>query len=413
MIDQDARAVRHDGVVTDIAPAGDRHLADYLASVPLVDHHVHGAFAADLSRADFERSLNEASPDPIPDDMGGMTQFDSQLGFAIRRWCAPVLGLPAHAPADDYWARRCELGGKRVTELFLGAAGVSDWLVDTGYGADALLGPAEMSASSGGRAHTILRLESLAEELAAGGIAGRDYAAEFRARLAGAAKDAVAVKTVIAYRSGFDVNLSRPDEAAVRDAASRWIDAAQLAEAQPAGRGGPGGPRLDDQVLLRFGLHAAVNLGLPIQVHTGLGDRDLDLHRVNPMLLLDFLRTPQVATVPVMLLHCYPYHREAGYLAQAFQNVYFDVGLGVNFLGARSVALVAESFELAPFAKQLYSSDAWGLPELHYLGAALWRRAIVTTFGGWVEAGDWSAADAGRIATMVAAGTARRVYGLA
>jgi uncharacterized protein len=389
--------VRHHGGVTGIAPRGESGLADAIAAVPLVDHHVHGAFTAELSRAEFEQALNEASPDPIPD---WMTQFDSQLGFAIRRWCAPLLDLPAHASADDYWARRSELGTAQVTALFLGAAGVSDWLVDTGYGAGRILGPAGMSAASGGRAFAVLRLESLAEELAASGITGRDYAGEFRSRLAGAAQDAVGVKTVIAYRSGFDIDLSRPDEAAVRDAASRWIDG-----------GGP--PRLDDQVLLRFGLHAAVDLGLPIQVHTGLGDRDLDLHKVNPMLLLDFLRTPQVAAVPVMLLHCYPYHREAGYLAQAFHNVYFDVGLSVNFLGARSPALVAESFELAPFAKQLYSSDAWGPPELHYLGALLWRRAMTAALGGWVEAGDWSAADAGRVAAMVAAGTARRVYQLA
>src|ERR1017187_2642567 len=267
-------------------------------------------------------------------------------------------------------------------------------------------GAAGVPVASGGRAHPIVRLESLAEQLATSGVSGRDYAEGFRARLAAAAKDAAGVKTIIAYRSGFDIDLSRPDEVAVRDAATRWIDATQ-----PAGGGGPA--RLDDQVLLRFGLHAAVDLGLPIQVHTGLGDRDLDLHKVNPLLLLDFLRIPEVAEVPVVLLHCYPYHREAGYLAQAFHNVYFDVGLSVNFLGARSLALVAESFELAPFAKQLYSSDAWGPPELHYLGAVLWRRAMATTLGGWVDAGDWSAADAARVAAMVAGGTARRVYGLA
>ncbi len=375
-----------------------RDLAAFVASVPLVDHHVHGTFTAAVSRADFERTLNEGSPDPIPD---WMTQFDSQLGFAIRRWCGPLLGLPAHAPADEYWARRCELGDEQVTSLLLGAAGVSDWLVDTGYGTGTILSPAEMSVASGGRGHPIVRLESLAQQLAASGMAGRDYAEGFRARLAEAAADAVGVKTIIAYRSGFDIDLSRPDDAAVREAASRWIGGAGAAE-----------PRLDDPVLLRFGLHAAVDLGLPIQVHTGFGDRDLDLDKVNPLLLLDFLRTPQVASVPVMLLHCYPYHREAGYLAQAFHNVYFDVGLGVNFLGARSVDLVAESFELAPFAKQLYSSDAWGLPELHYLGAVLWRRAIATALGGWVQAGDWSGGDACRVAAMVARDNARRVYGL-
>ena len=30
-----------------------------------------------------------------------------------------------------------------------------------------------------------------------------------------------------------------------------------------------------------------------------------------------------------------------------------------------------ESLELAPFGKVLFSSDAWGPPELHHLGAAV------------------------------------------
>ena len=74
-------------------------------------------------------------------------------------------------------------------------------------------------------------------------------------------------------------------------------------------------------LLAVFGIHAAVAAGLPVQLHVGLGDRDLDLHRVDPMLLLGLLRQPAVARVPVLLLHCYPFHRQAGYLAQAFPNV--------------------------------------------------------------------------------------------
>ena len=73
--------------------------------------------------------------------------------------------------------------------------------------------------------------------------------------------------------------------------------------------------------------------------------------------------------VPLLLLHCYPFHRHAGYLAQVYPHVYFDVGLGVSYTGARGVAVVAESLELAPFAKILFSSDAWGPAELHHLGA--------------------------------------------
>jgi predicted TIM-barrel fold metal-dependent hydrolase len=159
-------------------------------------------------------------------------------------------------------------------------------------------------------------------------------------------------------------------------------------------------------------VHCAVELGLPVQVHTGLGDRDLDLHRVNPMLLLGLLRQPAVARVPVMLLHCYPYHREAGYLAQAFPQVYCDVGLAVNQVGARARAVVAESMELAPFGKLLYSSDAFGPPELHFLGAALWRRATAAVAAAFVEAGDWSEPDARRVIAMIGRENALRAYRL-
>ena len=106
-----------------------------------------------------------------------------------------------------------------------------------------------------------------------------------------------------------------------------------------------------------------------------------------------------------MLLHCYPYHRGAGHLASAYPHVYLDVGLAINYTGARAAAVVAESLELAPFGKVLFSSDAWGPAELHYLGALLWRRATAAVLGGWVADGDWSRADAVRVAGMIAAAT--------
>jgi hypothetical protein len=73
---------------------------------------------------------------------------------------------------------------------------------------------------------------------------------------------------------------------------------------------------------------------------------------------------------------------------------------------------VAESLELAPFHKLLYSSDAFGLAELHHLGAQLFRHAFDAVTGDWVRAGRWSAADAARVADLVGSGNARRVYRL-
>ncbi|KRF39924.1 amidohydrolase [Terrabacter sp. Soil811] len=376
-----------------------RDLLAELAATPLVDHHVHGAFRAAPSRAAYGDALNEADTDPLLPDVD---PFDSQVGFAVRAWCAPLLGLDRHASPDDYWARRSELGEDEVNRRFLAAAGVSDWLVDTGHRADDLLTPTELAATGGGRAHEVVRLESLAESLVADGIEPTAYAAAFRTLLAERARGGVAVKSVLAYRAGFDVDLSRPSDAQVEHHVAAWLrDVART-----------GSVRLTDPRLIAFGIHEAAELGLPLQLHVGLGDRDMDLRRSDPLLLTDLLRLPEIARVPVMLLHCYPFERQAGYLAQAFRNVFLDVGLSVNFIGARATALVARSLELAPFGQVLYSSDACGPSELHFLGARLWRNAIARVVGGFVDADEWSAVDASRVVRMIARDNAVRAYGL-
>jgi predicted TIM-barrel fold metal-dependent hydrolase len=376
-----------------------RDLLAVVGATPLVDHHVHAAFRAAPSRAAYGDALNEADTDPLPPDVD---PFDSQVGFAVRAWCAPVLGLDRHAAPDDYWARRTELGEDEVNRRFLTAAGVSDWLVDTGHRADDLLTPTELATAGGGRAHEVVRLESLAESLAAAETEPTAYAAAFRVLLADRVRGAVAVKSVLAYRAGFDVELSRPSDAQVERHVAAWL--------REVGR--TGSVRLTEPRLIAFGIHEAIGLGLPLQLHVGLGDRDMDLRRSDPLLLTDFLRMPAVASVPVMLLHCYPFERQAGYLAQAFRNVFLDVGLSVSFLGARAASLVARSLELAPFGQVLYSSDACGPAELHFLGARLWRNAIARVAGGFVAEDEWSAADASRVVRMIARDNALHAYGL-
>ncbi len=113
-----------------------------------------------------------------------------------------------------------------------------------------------------------------------------------------------------------------------------------------------------------------------------------------------------------MLLHCYPFHRQAGYLANVFPHVYMDVGEALNHVGARSADVLAEALELTPFGKMLYSSDAFGLAELHYLGALRFRRDLGRVLDGFVADGGWQAADAQRVAGMIGAANARRVYRL-
>lgn len=372
---------------------------DFVEHVGLIDHHVHGAFHADGGEARFQNSLNEGNTESLtkPEDT-----YNTQLGIAIRCWCSGIIDLPRHASAAEYWSRRSELGELEVSRRMTRAAGVSDWLIDTGLDTADYLGPAGMADVSGGRTHEIVRLEVVAEQLIQKIANPADYVEEFGQRLQNLALSAVGFKTVLAYRTGFDQNLSRPAPAAVAESARRWQE--NLGTGTIA--------KLTDVTLIAHGIHTAVSMKLPLQFHVGFGDRDLDLHKTNPLYLLDFLRSAEVLDTPIMLLHCYPFEREAGYLAHAFENVYIDVGLAVNFTGSRSRNLVARSFELAPFSKILYSSDAFGPAELHYLGARLWRNAIAKVVGGWIDDDDWSEADARRIVQLVAHENARRVYAL-
>ncbi len=151
---------------------------------------------------------------------------------------------------------------------------------------------------------------------------------------------------------------------------------------------------------------------MPLQLHVGFGDPDLNLRTADPLLLTEWLRLVEPLGTQVVLLHCYPFHREAGYLAHAFPHVSFDLGLTTMYVGARAAAVLAEGLELAPFAKILYSSDAFGPAELHFLGAVLWRRAVTSVLSGFVQQGDWSVDDAVRVATLWGRENAVRLYKL-
>ncbi|MEU3345350.1 amidohydrolase family protein [Streptomyces sp. NPDC006700] len=381
------------------ASAGAAGVHEVLAALPLVDHHCHGVVTADLDRSGFESLLTEGEAWPG----SGISPFDSPVGVAVRRHCAPVLDLPRHAPAEEYLARRTELGAAEVNRRFLGACGTNVFCVDTGFAPEPGTTPRELADAAGGgaTAYEVVRLERVAEAVAAEGVEPGEYGAAFRA----AAQDAVrrpgvvAVKSVAAYRTGFGLDPARPCREEVARAAAGWL--------------ARGGGRLDDPVLVRHLLWTAVGLGLPLQLHTGFGDSDIRLHRADPALLTDWLRLT-AGTVPVLLLHCWPYQRQAAYLAAVFEHVYLDVGLTLHHVGpARSRAVLAEALEITPFRKLLYSSDAYGVAEFHHLGAVAFRQGLAGLLRERVDADELSAADALRIARWTGRDNARRVYGLA
>lgn len=116
-------------------------------------------------------------------------------------------------------------------------------------------------------------------------------------------------------------------------------------------------------MLVRHLLWTAVGLGRPLHLHTGFGDSDIRMHRVDPTHLTDWLHLT-AGTIPVLLLHCWP------------------------------------------------NSDAYGVAEFHHLGALAFRRGLGGLLGERVAADEMALPDAPRIARWAGRDNARRVCGL-
>ncbi|MEV6900139.1 amidohydrolase family protein [Amycolatopsis sp. NPDC051372] len=371
---------------------------DFVAEAPLVDHHCHGVVTGEVEREGFERMLTEADTvSPL-----GTSLFDSLIGLAVRERCAPVLDLPKHAPADEYLERRAELGAEEVNRRFLRGTGTTDFLLDGGFQPDELTGTTEFARLAGARAHDVVRLEQVAEDVVHAGTTASRFAADFGAELEKRAKHAVGVKSIAAYRVGLELSGERPDAVEVVDAAGRWLS-----------RLGAGlGLRLADEVLHRHLVWAGIDLGLPVQFHVGYGDSDVDLHRCDPLLLTGLLRATRETGVPILLLHNYPFHRNAAYLAQVFEHVFVDTGLITHNAGFRAPAILAETLELVPFGKLLFSTDAFGLAELYHLGTTLFRQGLSDFLRSALAAEALSEVDAQRLVRLAGHENATRIYRL-
>lgn len=367
-------------------------VAGVVGDLALLDAHCHLLLASAVDGAAFERCCTEADRPGPP----GVSTWDTAAGMSVRRWCGPVLDLPPFPAPAHYIARREELGVGEVTSRLMAAAGLSGLMVDTGPRGNGLMSVAALGEAAGAPAWEVVRLERVAEEVVTSGVSAGGFASAFVDGLMDRAREGVAVKSVVAYRHGLDIEPSRPSAADVHGAAGEWLAA--------------GGGRLDHPVLLRFLLWAGVDLGLPVQIHTGFGDRDLRLDRSDPSLLQPWLAAVEPTQVPVVLLHGYPYHRQAAWLAAVYPNVHVDVGLTVGQVGGRAEAVLGEYLELAPFAKVLFSTDGYRLPELYLVGAAQFRHGFGRLLDHWIAVGAVDVAEAERVARMVAGDNARRVY---
>jgi hypothetical protein len=210
------------------------------------------------------------------------------------------------------------------------------------------------------------------------------------------------VKSIIAYRTGLDVSpLSRtPDQGL------------QALDAIKRGLGGGSMKKLRDHLLCRA-IELCMEHDVPMQIHTGMGDFEVNLVMCRPAYLMDLLRFPAYRQCRVLLVHTgYPYHREAAYMANVLPRVYLDVSEGIPFASSAAWEIYEGVMAMAPLNKICYGSDGYQLPEIMYTSAKLGKQALQDTLNSLVGKGMLNEGDAQRAAAGILADNARELYKL-
>src|SRR5207247_8976177 len=126
----------------------------------------------------------------------------------------PGLGLQPFASPQDYIARRADLGADQVARSFLKEASMGALFLDTGYRSEELHDRKAMGELAAVPVYEIVRLEAVAEAVAVSGVDASTYPSAFRELLDDASREAVGLKTIVAYRGGFSIDPESPSETA-------------------------------------------------------------------------------------------------------------------------------------------------------------------------------------------------------
>ena len=369
--------------------------------MPAVDHHCHPLLrlTTPLTPADLRHGFTEAIDQVvIREHTHQAVIYRRALRLlATELGCEPTEEAVLHSrDGVDPAAHSNRLLKQTQTALMI---------LDYGYAGGEAMSPTEHKVTIEISQREAVRLETAAERLLASCDSVTEWTAAARSELRVAVSGgAVGVKTIAAYRAG--LQLREPDK--VRAAADFKALRGRAAQGRPI--------RLEGNPLCHALLLEAAaecrELGVPLQVHCGFGDPDEDLALANPLGLRPLFTEPRFAGLKVVLLHCYPFHREAAYLASVFPGVHMDLSLAIPMAAHDGARALQEALGLCPTTKLLYATDATRYAEVYLVAAALHREALARALGELVNASWLTQPEAVEAGHQVLSDNARRIYQL-
>ncbi|MGH2554674.1 MAG: amidohydrolase family protein [Actinomycetota bacterium] len=393
-----------------------------LSDAEVIDNHVHGFRIEDLlahEPEDFETRLNllgtlfsdsTLTTQAMQADPGlwqkVKTFTDSTVfSLAVRRMLAERLGCEptaeAVAAARDKAFRDDPLG--YIREM-LKDAGVAGLLVDDGFPLPRVP-TSEFRTTVGGKTpvHRVARIETMIVDVReqAKDLGALEEAFEAEMDRAAADPTTVAFKSIIAYRTGLDVEPADRGAAAVafeRWRADEWKETREHAK-----------PVRD--YLLHRAAEAAGRHDRVLHIHTGDGDPDIVLSRARPHDLFPFLRMHLAQ--PIVLIHTgFPWTHVAAYIASSLPNVYLDLSVLIPWASLGIEQHLTVLLGTAPAGKLLYSSDEASEPEVIWIAARLGRRALERVLGDAVERDFLTLQEAETVGRGILSENSRRLHGI-
>ncbi|MCS7056361.1 MAG: amidohydrolase family protein [Thermoflexales bacterium] len=368
-----------------------------LSHIPILDHHAHNLLRPE-AMANF--TLTAAFTEGYAQEIVSRHVYETLFFKRSLRQLAEVLGC---APTlEGLLDARARLGYEQTAQVLFDAGGFAALLLDDGFMPDRIMPTAWHNRFA--PTYRFIRIEHLAAQLIAQHATWPRFCEAFRAALEARGPDVIGFKSIVAYRTGLDV---QPMDA-------QGAERAFIALRARAERGEPvrvADKPLNDWLVWTM-LEIAARDRVPVQFHTGFGDPDLDLRTANPLHLRPIFENAALRGAPIVLLHaCYPFTREGGYLAAVYPNAYLDLGLALPYLSRPGMRFaVSAALELAPVSKVMFSTDAHLIPETFYLGARCGREIIAEVLSHAVADGDLSSAEADAAALDILHRNAARLY---
>jgi hypothetical protein len=376
-----------------------------LAGAPIIDDHSHG-FTLERLRgeppAEFLDRIGMLGACLV--SSGGLSDDDRALLHELSDSDPLIMAtilrlselLDCEPTREAVTAARTEALGTEYLKRLWEHAGMTSMVVDDGYPLPRV-DPAVMERDAGIKVHHVIRIEPIIVEARERAGSFGELEDELTARLE--ASEAIAIKSVIAYRTGLDVQEHPRSD--VEAAFTRWKEAG-FPETRELAK-----PVRD--ALLHRTVHAAG--GRPVHIHCGGGDPSVVLAYARPKDLFGFLDRHRDR--PIVLIHGgWPWLEEGAYVASILPRVYLDTSINTSWASLIIDQKLEAVLGIAPTAKVMYGSDESTEPELAWISAVTTREALERVLGAAVDRRWMTDADAVRVGRGVLGGNCARLHGL-